>query len=291
MQKLTPKFFSMLILGSLLSGCGVPTGTETILLVATDTSATRKTSARTETLAPAVLPTSHSEDTGWEFIQSGLERRGITLRNAEDEAVEDITILRIDPDRFHFDVAYDPQGRKLEAWLSETGAEVIVNGGYFREEQGVFFPDGLVIAGGKTIGESYGDFAGMFAVGENGPQLRWLRKAPYDPAEPLSAVLQCFPILIKSGGQIGFPAESEDGIRARRTVIGQDRNGRILFLIAARGFFTLHRLSVYLHDSDLELEIAMNLDGGPSTGMAVAGLSESIPAEYGLPVVFVIDAS
>ncbi len=290
MQKLAPKVIWIIILGWFVSGCSGPTGTEANITVATNTPILNNTPVKTQTFTPAATQTPHAVDSGWETLQSGLERRGITLRNAADEPVEDITILRIDPDRFRFDVAYDPQGRKLEDWLTETGADMIVNGGYFRKEQGTFIPDGLIVADGETIGESYGDFAGMFAVGENGPQLRWLRSTPYDPSEPLRAALQCFPVLIKPGGRIGFPAESEDGIRARRTMIGQDRSGRILFLLAARGFFTLRQLSVYLHDGDLDLDIAMNLDGGPSTGMAFADPPEIIPAEYALPIVFVIRA-
>jgi hypothetical protein len=229
-------------------------------------------------------------DSGWVILREGLERRRITRQGAGLEPVEDIILLRIDPEGFTFDVAFDPVGKELEPWQSETGAEVIVNGGYFRREQGEFVPDGLIISGGKAAGVSYGDFARMFAVGGAGPELRWLKLTPYNPAEPLRAVLQCFPILIKPGGETGFPAESDDGIRARRTVIGQDRFGRILILIETQGFFTLRQLSVDLHNGDLDLDIAMNLDGGPSSGMAIADPREIIPAQYVLPIVILIRA-
>jgi hypothetical protein len=288
MDKTTSTILNIFLMGWMLAGCGVPTGNEARVPVTTNTPTTIETPAITETPLPAVSQTPHAVDSGWETIRRGLERRRIALRDAAEDPLEDITLLRIDPDRFRFDVAYDPQGRELDDWLAGTGAEVVVNGGYFRKEQGEYFPDGLIVAGGKTFGESYGDFAGMFAVGENGPELRWLRRTPYDPSEPLSAALQCFPVLIKPGGQTGFPAESEDGIRARRTVIGRDRGGRILFLIASQGYFTLRQLSVFLHDGDLELDIAMNLDGGPSSGMALTNPPEIIPAEYPLPIVFII---
>ncbi len=288
MDKPTSTILIFFLMGWLLAGCNAPTGTESFLPVATNTSITFRTPAITETPPPAATQTPHAVDSGWVTIRSGLERRGIVLRDAAEDPLEDITLLRIEPDRFRFEVAYDPKGRELDDWLAGTGAEVIVNGGYFRKEQEEYFPDGLIVAGGKTFGESYGDFAGMFAVGESGPELRWLRRTSYDPSEPLSAALQCFPVLIKPGGRIGFPAESEDGIRARRTVIGQDRGGRILFLVASRGYFTLRQLSVYLHGGDLDLVIAMNLDGGPSSGMALADPPEIIPAEYPLPIVFVI---
>jgi hypothetical protein len=227
-------------------------------------------------------------DSGWESLQSGLERRSITLQDAAADPVEDITILRIDPDFFLFDVAFDPQGKELEAWQAETGAEAVVNGGYFRREQGAFVPDGLIVVSGKAFGESYGDYAGMLAVRDAGPELRRLKDEPYDPREPLRAGLQSFPILIEPGGRAGFPEAGDDHIAARRTVVGQDGRGRIVFLAASRGYFTLRGLSLFLESSDLGLDIALNLDGGPSSGLLVAEPRFLLPAESILPIVILI---
>jgi exopolysaccharide biosynthesis protein len=269
---------------------GASSSAETPSAAATISPSAIDLTAITQTHAAAASETPPAVDSGWVILQEGLERRRITRQDTGMEPVEEITILRIDPEEFAFEVAYDPVGKELAAWQSETGTEVVVNGGYFRREQGEFVPDGLIISGGQAIGESYGDFAGMFAVGEAGPELRWLKRTPYDPAEPLRAALQCFPILIKPGGESGFPAERDDGIRARRTVIGQDRNGRILILVETQGFFTLRQLSVELHQGDLDLDIAMNLDGGPSSGMVIADPQKIIPAQYALPIVILIRA-
>ena len=76
---------------------------------------------------------------------------------------------------------------------------------------------------------------------------------------------------------------------ARRTAIGQDGNGRILFIFAPWGSLTLHELSVFLATSDLDLQIAFNLDGGPSTGMLLAGeTAVEIPAFTLLPAVITV---
>jgi hypothetical protein len=125
----------------------------------------------------------------------------------------------------------------------------------------------------------------MLAINEGGAELRWLAEKPYRPDEPLLAALQSFPVLVKPGGQLGFPAEYEDNIQARRTVIGQDWEGRILFIVAPRGTFTLHQLSVYLTESDLNLYVAINLDGGPSTGILVAHPQEVVASQTSLPFV------
>jgi len=118
--------------------------------------------------------------------------------------------------------------------------------------------------------------------------VRWLVERPYDPAEPLRAALQAFPILVQPGGQLGFGAERENYARARRTVIGQDREGRILLIVAPRGHFTLHQLSRYLTESDLGLDIALNLDGGGSTGILVADPYEILAPRVLLPFVILV---
>ena len=52
--------------------------------------------------------------------------------------------------------------------------------------------------------------------------------------------------------------------------------------------FTLHSLSAYLVQSDLDLDVALNLDGGPSSGMLLAEPFEVIPAYSPLPIVITV---
>jgi hypothetical protein len=62
----------------------------------------------------------------------------------------------------------------------------------------------------------------------------------------------------------------------------------VLFIVASSGSFTLHRLSAYLVASDLDLYIAVNLDGGPSSGVLLASPMEQVPALVPLPVVITV---
>jgi len=125
----------------------------------------------------------------------------------------------------------------------------------------------------------------MLAIGQSGAELRWLVQKPYSSNEQLQAALQSFPILVQPGGKLGFPAERENHVSARRTVLAQDKDGRILFIVAPEGYFTLHQLSVYLTGSDLNLDIAVNLDGGGSTGILVVDPPEMISPKTLLPFV------
>jgi hypothetical protein len=249
-----------------------------------------KTPTPTTTFTPAPLPTVTAAPQAahdWQQLQPGLQRRTLEIKK-DGVHLESLFVLRLQPDHFQFGVAYNPQGLTLERWQAHTGALIVVNGGYFRLEDEIYIPNGLTVVDGLAIGESYSAFGGMLAVTEYGPELRWLAQQPFDPHERLQAALQSFPILVKPGGQLGFPAEHEDHISARRTVIAQDTQGRILLMVAPQGNLTLHQLSDYLSNADLEIDIAINLDGGPSSGIHLSDPLVKIPAVSPLPVVITV---
>jgi uncharacterized protein YigE (DUF2233 family) len=229
-------------------------------------------------------------DTGWSLVQPGLERRVTRIYNEQNQHVESVHVWRLDQNYFRMDVAYDEISKSLETWQKETKALMVVNGGYYSIENERYFPDGLTIVNGQASGRSFRGFGGMLAIKEDRAEVRWLVQKPYSSYEPLQAALQSFPVLVRPGGELGFGAERENHVGARRTVIGQDKEGRILFIITPQGYFTLHELSVYLTESDLNLDIAVNLDGGGSTGILVAKPREIISPARPLPFVILVYA-
>jgi len=247
------------------------------------------TSTFTPTSVPSLSGTAETiPDTGWSLLEPGFERRLIRIYNDQKGQVESLYLWRLDQKHFHMDVAFDGRARSLETWQKETNASLIVNGGYFSIENDRYFPNGLTIVNGEVLGSSFDGFGGMLAIQEDKAELRWLVEKPYRSYEPLRAALQSFPMLVRPGGELGFGAEREDHIAARRTAIAQDKAGRILFIVAPQGYFTLHQLSVYLTESDLNLDIAVNLDGGGSTGILVANPREIIPSKVLLPFVILV---
>jgi uncharacterized protein YigE (DUF2233 family) len=237
---------------------------------------------------PPLSPTPEPPDTGWQVLQPGLERRMIRLFGDQNQHVESLYIFRLDQNYFRLDVAYRETPLNVEDWQKETNALMVVNGGFYREENEIPIPNGLTILNGQTLGSSYEGFGGMLAISDAWAELRSLAQEPYYSGEALLAGLQSFPLLVKPGGELGFPAELEDNIQARRTAIAQDKEGRILFILAPRGHFTLHQLSLYLTGSDLNLDIALNLDGGPSSGILLAEPREIIPSQTLLPIVILV---
>ncbi len=248
----------------------------------TPTNTPTPTATSTPIIPPT--PTPLPADTGWQTVQPGIEVRSLNV--AVGTNVERVTVTRLDPTAVVFRVLYAPGAPALiSAWAQQTGAVLVVNGGYFTEEQIV---TGLTISNHERFGTPYGDFAGMFAVTETGEaSVRWLRAWPYDPSEPLREAVQCFPVLVKPGGVMGFPADADDGRPARRTVVAQDDSGRILLLIAPRGFFSLHTLATWLAESDLNIDTALNLDGGASSGLWMSNVAQ-IDSLTAVPVVIVV---
>jgi uncharacterized protein YigE (DUF2233 family) len=201
-----------------------------------------------------------------------------------------LLITRIDPAAVRLRVAYDPQQpRGIRRWFADERPLLAVNGAFFTEQ---YRSTALVISDGVASGMSYEGFGGMLAVAPDGSvSLRALRDQPYDPNEPLVQAMQSFPMLVFPGGA---PSDfQDDGRRARRTVIAFDRAGQLLVIVSPTSGLTLRGLADWLLQSDLEIDRALNFDGGPSTGLFIeAGtLSEQIDSLGPLPLVLLVQPS
>jgi uncharacterized protein YigE (DUF2233 family) len=274
-----------LMVGLLLMGMTLACRAAAVLPTPTPESPTlQPTPTLIATPSPAhpVTP-SPPDDSGWELLQSGLERRTIRLVEEDGRLTEQFTILRIDPTLFTFRIGYSPgQPKPLATWQAETDALITMNGGFFTE---AYLATGLMVVDGQVSGSSYVGFGGMVTVGEGGVEVRSLGERPYSPTETFDYALQSFPMLVLNGE----PAyQTADFDAARRTVIGVDGDGRVLLIFASWGGFTLAELSSYLASTDLGLVNALNLDGGTSTGLILADPPENIPAFVAVPSVILV---
>jgi len=235
------------------------------------------------TLTPAPTRTLPPPDTGWITIAPGMEQRELTLFSTASDIADNLFIVRLDPAHYRLDIAYHPADpQTLTAWLAELeGAALVANGGFFTPE---YIATGRIIVNGEGSGQSYeGSHAGMLAItAGQPPQIRWLNQRPYDPLEAIQAGIQSFPMLVRPGGESGYTVQDEQ--RARRTAIGLDTTGRVLLIVSGRSHFTLAGFSEFLASSDLNLDVALNLDGGASSGLLLAS-GDGLPAFSPLPAV------
>ncbi len=274
----------LLCLGTALACLPTPLSAPTPLPTPTPVPPTATLPPGTSVPPPSPTPW----DTGWQPVVAGLERRELSAPTSYGQ--EAVTVVRLEPARFDLQVRYTPGlAKPLSGWAVSTKALLVVNAGYFTPEK---FVTALTVSEGLAYGTPLGDYAGMLAVTPEGwATVRWLRAWPYDPAEPLTAAVQSFPVLVKPGGIMGFPADADEGLPARRTVVAQDGSGRLLFIVGAGGRFSLHELAVWLTESDLDVDIALNLDGGSSTGLWLRSPAHPVRIEsFGeLPAVITVE--
>ena len=154
----------------------------------------------------------------------------------------------------------------LSEAAKSAGALAGANGAFFKAD---WTPVGLEIAGGRKVHgfERAKILSGIFVVTDGAPRI--VRSERYTASSKDTDALQCGPFLVEHGAIIpGLNATR----RARRTVVATDGRGRWALLTISP--LTLADAGALLASRtvfpDFEIATALNLDGGPSTGIWVA---------------------
>jgi len=224
----------------------------------------------------------------WNRVATGVEVRYEDWKNpgGDDDTV---TIVRFDLHKINISVGYQPgQPLLMNEWMQQEHAIAMINGGYFDQQDKA---TALVVSNGKVFGESYGGFGGMLSVDTHGTvNLRSLRQQPYDPnTEQLEQATQSVPMLMLDSKRTQFSA---DASQTRRSVVAMDKQGHLLFIVSPNQVFSLDELADQLASSDLSIKVALNLDGGSSTGLYVNGGSSHVAIDSlaKLPLVIIVKA-
>jgi uncharacterized protein YigE (DUF2233 family) len=193
-----------------------------------------------------------------------MELRTIRVREPYTDTPFDMTLVRLDPAQVRFRVHYTPlELHAISEWSTMLpDALMIVNASFFTE---AFTAVGLVVADGQVSGQSLIGYGGMFQVTGETVRVRSLVQEPYQ-GEILDQAVQAFPMLIETGGQIARTGDGFD-TPSHRTMVAQDTQGRILFMVTPLGTLTFRNAQQWLSDSGLNIAVAFGLDGGKSTGM------------------------
>ncbi|HLX56116.1 MAG TPA: phosphodiester glycosidase family protein [Ktedonobacteraceae bacterium] len=222
----------------------------------------------------------------WYSAASGVEVRYEDW-NVSGGASDTVTIVRVDPHAVTLSVGYQPDKPLLMShWMQQEHSVAIINGGYFDQNDRA---TALVISNGQIYGSTYTGFGGMLAVdkGEH-ISLRSLQQQPYIPGESLTQAIQCSPMLMLDGKRTQFTASDA---QSRRSIVAMDKRGRLLFISSPDDIFSLDQMADLLASSDLSISIALNMDGGSSTGLFVNGNGKSqvtIDSYVPLPLVVIV---
>ena len=233
---------------------------------------------------PTAAPTATSMP-AWQTLQTGVEY----VRRLEHTAETDdwVTVVRLDLNKLNLKVHYAPASpQTVRTWYSNLNPLVVINAGFFTKENKA---TGLVIADGRRAGQTYKGFGGMFSVRDGKPSLQWLARTPYAADSRVTQAVQSFPMLLLNGKAVdGIP---DDGSRNRRSFIGIDHSGKVLLGICHSPVWTMGDLVHYLQSSALlNLDAALNLDGGASSGLWVTGVPDAIQMDSLVQVPTVIAA-
>ncbi len=241
----------------------------------------------TVSVTPAPSTNGGTQLNVWKKVAPGVEVRNEDWKDAAGDD-DTVTIARFDTRKIKVSVGYQPgQPLSMSDWTQQEHPLAIINGGYFDQN---FQATALVISNGKVFGQSYSGYGGMLSVDSHGSlSLRSLRQRPYNRnAEHLVQATQSAPMLMLGGKRTQFSA---DASQTRRSVVAMDKQGRLLFIVSPNPIFSLDELADQLASSDLSIEIALNLDGGSSTGLYVGGSSPvSIDSLAKLPLVIIVKA-
>ncbi|MGH7251841.1 MAG: phosphodiester glycosidase family protein [Nitrospiraceae bacterium] len=224
-------------------------------------------------LLVATLGSASAQDVVWDHLAEGL---AVTVWEPGPQCQEEVPplyLVRVDPERYRFS-AYHFRDEGLSApltiqeWQRRTGASVLFNAGLFQDDYSYL---GLLFKGGRSLGtKRHPHWQGLFVAEPVAPGGRKARVldlavdafAADDP--PYREAAQSLMLLDRHGkARVRLT-----GKRAHQTVVGEDREGRIL-LIKTADVVALWELAVCLRQGFLGIHQAMAMDGGTSSDLLI----------------------
>ncbi|MFA6161147.1 MAG: phosphodiester glycosidase family protein [Patescibacteria group bacterium] len=257
------KILNLILLGLLFSGAGC--------LITPD----KKPQA--ETIGQVMNSPAPSE---MQKLPVGWERRQISY--ADGRKVSWV-IAPFKADNWSWSLANDPSNPlSVARWREIVTADLVINGSYFDES---FQPAGYFK--GNELGnlkpwpdkKSQADpksYSGLIKIKNGQLQIIYLVDAQQDEPSKDEQALLTYPTLLAKGQ----PLIKDDSQKyARRTVLAQDDREQTYVVMTESGLASLYETAQWLATQPEKFTIAVNLDGGPSTGIAYSQ-NES---EFNLP--------
>ena len=214
----------------------------------------------------------------WRELAPGLELAQLSGPGALSGRV---TALRIAPARYDFRLHYRPEEPlSAEGWRAELpAASAIINANFYDTNGRAL---GWLVMDGAQQVFPHPRFGGAFVLVAGEAHV-----LPRLPSERLAdQAAQGFPTLVRAGQAA---ARLEGAVLARRSVIAEDDQGRILFVLVGGLGSTLAALGEWLAEGPLEIANAVNMDGGGSTMLVLpADESAQLRARDAVPAVLAI---
>ena len=231
-----------------------------------------------------------TESGTWKALQRGVEFRTMTLQRIDPAYAMELKLLRLDsrlivPRVLHAG-QFQMKWANVKLFAEKSGALAAINANYFEEK-------GRPLAYLKTaekeinrVVSKHGLYTGVFGLGESGPFVT--HREEFQPAQAGEA-LQSGPLLLHRSA----PMEVLSGLgrHARRSVVGIDKEGRMLIAVSdgVIGGLSFTELQEMFMQPKWQMEMMelLNLDGGGSAQLYVKSgkFEEWLPGTSEVPVV------
>ncbi len=276
-----------------------------VIVVATPSPATTPlvTPPLTSTPAPSATPTPtltpSATPAGWETVAEGVQTR--LMVGSDGGRRGEVLALRLDPARIDVQLRFDPERpRRVATWFANEQPLAALNAGFFDRANK---PVGRWVIDDVTFGRGHRRMQGEFRISGAGVSIVLVRERDETDGTRTIASVEAYPFLLLPGGVVNpCLIRSDDPVGRRRRpcaslsqaaarlVVGIDGAGHLLFLLAPAETFTLGGLANWLKQSDLNLDTALNLDGGSSAGMLVqaGGVAWGRDSGRDVPGAFVV---
>lgn len=248
-----------------------------------------------EKLVPAILPvvlqrssTSTSSVPvnviGWSARSPGVDRTAFRFSTS---TASEVVIYRFSLAKHTFSLRHSTSSASVSEWLGRVPEAVFVaNGVYFHEDA---LPSGWLRTEGVVIGTRAfdADKSALLVLNPN-PKILVRPSDQKTAKQKARDAAQSFPLLI---ADVAAVVKEDSGKVARRTFVGTDKTEEYLYVgVVPYTGISLYELSQALIRLPVRWEAVLNLDGGPSSGLAfrASDQTETIDSYVTVPNILMI---
>lgn len=184
-----------------------------------------------------------------------------------------------DTKQFHLRTAAQDNdtGNRVADFLVNPEDVFAIDGGFFeRDDDGRLAASGLLVVDGEEVAPQHERAgSGVLHASADGVSISYRAEAP--PAEAVDSAVQVGPVLVDPGGKVGI--YSSQGDRRRRSAICLRPGELIAIVVDGDGlslFQLAHVLAIPVDQGGVGCDVAINLDGGPSTQAVYRGGGRTI---------------
>lgn len=203
----------------------------------------------------------------WHELEEGLHVREYAIEG--DKGIKEILkVFKFESGLYRINAHHNSTSPKtISEWSSQLHSQgLIINGSYFNEN---FEPTGYT----KILDKKYGSqtydgkngYTGIIAQKNATPEILYAPQNKIDESE-YEIIVSTFPTIINDGAST---LTTDTKQLARRTIVASDMEGNLLVIFSPRNVLSLYEISQFLVTTDLSIDIAVNLDGGPSSGYSL----------------------